>query len=98
MYRKNEDRIGIFLDEETKESEGGNVLMKILFNVYRSWSEERGERPMSQIAFHRKLSERNIEIEGSGSRAVVQKKILKPREIGSSEVDWNTVTRLANNY
>lgn len=95
MYRKNEDRIGIFLDEETNEEEGGNVLMKILFNIYRAWSEERGERPMTQIAFHRKLSERNIHIDGSGSRAVVNGRVPKPRDMTSNEVDWNTVTRFS---
>ena len=95
MYRKNEDRIGIFLDEETNEEEGGTVLMKILFNIYRAWSEERGERPMTQIAFHRKLSERNIEIDGSGSRAIVRGRSPKPREMGSSEVDWNTAMRFS---
>lgn len=95
IYRKNEDRIGIFLDEETNDTEGEKVLMKILFNIYRSWSEERGERPMTQIAFHRKLLERNIFIEGSGSRAVVHNRTPKPREVGSSEVDWNTVTRFS---
>lgn len=95
MYRKNEDRIGIFLDEETNVSEGGNVLMKILFNIYRSWSEERGERPMSQIAFHRKIMERNIPVEGSGSRAVVSGIIPKPRQVSSSEVDWGTVSKFS---
>lgn len=95
MYRKNEDRIAIFLDEETNEADGGTTLMKILFNIYRAWSEERGERPMTQIAFHRKLLERNIPIEGSGSRAVIVGRIPKPREVSSSEVDWGTVTRFS---
>lgn len=95
MYRKNEDRIGFFLTEETKEAEGATTPVKSLYAVYRVWSEERGEKPMTQIALQRKLSDRGIEIEGHGSRALIHGMMLMPRAVPSAEVDWGTAQRFA---
>ena len=93
IYRKNEDRIGIFLNEETKESEGSSLQIKALYSVYRLWSEERGERPMTQIAFQRKLSDRGDNIEGLGSRAEIKGRLLIPRAVPTGDVDWAQATR-----
>ena len=95
IYRKNEDRIGMFLDEESKESEEGTVGVKTLYVLYRMWSEERGERPMTQIAFHRKLADRGLKIEGQGTRAQILGRITMPRAVPNGEVDWQTATRFA---
>ncbi len=94
MYQRNEDRIGMFLEEETKESDGGGLAVKSLYSIYRMWSEDRGEKPMTQIAFHRKLSDRGLNIVGQGSRAEIQNMILLPKAVPTStDVDWNVVTR-----
>ena len=93
VYRKNEDRIGIFLNEETKESEGASLPIKALYAVYRVWSDERGERPMTQIAFQRKISERGMDVIGLGSRAEITGRLLIPRAVPTGEVDWNMATR-----
>ena len=95
MYRKNEDRIGIFLSEETSENDGAVTPVKSLYTVYRIWSDERGERPMTQIAFHRKLVERNLDIHGTGSRANVKGRQLLPRAVPSGDIDWDSATRMA---
>jgi len=95
MYRKNEDRIGLFLGEEAKESKGSEVQVKALYMVYRVWSEERGEKPMTQIAFHRKLVERNLPVDGMGARAIIKDYVLMPRVVPSSEIDWGMAARLA---
>ena len=96
VYRKNEDRIGIFLSEEANESEGAMTPIKGLYAVYRMWSDERGERPMTQIAFQKKLVERNIDIEGIGSRAVVKGYSLAPRAVQQpGSVDWSAMQRFA---
>lgn len=95
VYRKNEDRIGIFLEEETKKSEGASVSVKSLYTIYRMWSEERGERPMTQIAFHRKLSDRNLDVVGMGSRAVINGYSLAPRSVPDNEINWGSLTRIA---
>ena len=95
IYRKNEDRIGIFLDEETTESKGANTPVKSLYGVYRVWSEDRGERPMTQIAFHRKLVDRNLDVEGLGSKALIHDIQILPRAVPTSDIDWSIATRLA---
>jgi putative DNA primase/helicase len=95
IYRKNEDRIGLFLDEETKVSEGAALSIKALFGVYRLWSEDRGERPMTQIGFDRKLRERNLRVEGSGARAVIHGMYKTPAPVPTyiGEVDWMNASR-----
>ena len=95
IYRKNEDRIGFFLSEETKESEGASVPIKSLYAVYRVWSEERGERAMTQIAFQRKMMDRGVDIVGHGSRAELHGRLLMPRAVASTEVDWGIASRFA---
>lgn len=95
VYRKNEDRIGFFLTEETRESEGTSIPIKSLYSVYRLWSDERGEKPMTQIAFQRKLSERGIQINGVGSRAEILGMQLVPRVVQTGEVDWGIAARFA---
>jgi putative DNA primase/helicase len=95
IYRKNEDRIGIFLNEETKESEDAVLPMKALYAVYRIWSEERGERAMTQIAFQRKMTDRGLNVTGLGSRAEILGRQLVPRAVPSSEVDWTMASRFA---
>lgn len=98
IYRKNEDRIGIFLDEETKQSEGASVQIKGLYSIYRMWSEERGERPMTQIAFQRKLTDRGLAVVGSGSRAEIRNCVIVPRAVPTGEVDWGIATRFAKSF
>lgn len=93
IYRKNEDRIGLFLDEETKEADGTSVLVKNLYSVYRMWSDERGERPMTQIAFQRKLTDRGLQVVGQGSSAIINGRGLVPRMVPDAEIDWGSITR-----
>jgi putative DNA primase/helicase len=95
IYRKNEDRIGIFLDEETNEIGGAQVQIKSLYTLYRMWSDERGERPMTQIAFQRKLSDRNLDVVGTGAKAVIKGYALAPRSVPNGEVDWGMASRFA---
>lgn len=95
IYRKNEDRIGLFLDEETNVAEGTTTPIKSLYSIYRIWAEDRGEKPMSQTAFQKKMLERNVNLIGTGSSAVVHGRSLKPRPVLSGEVDWGAVNRFA---
>jgi putative DNA primase/helicase len=99
MYRKNEDRLALFLEEETLVSEGANCTVKQLFLQYRTWSEDRGERPMTQIAFDRKMRERNYKVEGSGAKAVVYGIQIAPRPVPiGGDADWGILTRTARNF
>lgn len=85
-YRKNEDRIGLFLNEKTTDTPGVGVTIKDLYETYRHWSMDRGERSMTQIAFHRKLSERGLEIDGEGTQAKLMNKtrVAAPTPMGLS--------------
>lgn len=99
IYRKNEDRLGLFLGEETVEMEGASTPIKRLFNIYRFWSEDRGEKPLTQIAFQRKLSDRGVVLVGEGSRAEVMGLVTRPRSVPSGEIDYSTgILGVAQNY
>jgi hypothetical protein len=50
---------------------------------------------MTQIAFQRKISERGIEVDGVGSRAQIQGRLLLPRAVPTGEVDWGIANRFA---
>jgi len=83
------------LDEETNVAEGATTPIKSLFSVYRFWAEDRGEKPMSQTAFQKKMLERSVDLVGHGSKAVVHGRSLKPRPVMSNEVDWGAINRFA---
>ena len=95
MYRKNEDRLGMFLEEETREVEGSSLSVKILYSQYKYWAEDRGERPMAQISFHKKLSDRGLKIEGQGTHAEIVDMTLMPRAVPSPQagLNWDDMTR-----
>lgn len=71
MYRKNEDRLGMFLEEEMVENATAEISIKGMYGPYQAWAEGRGERSMSQIAFTRKLQDRGVHVQGTGSRGMV---------------------------
>jgi phage/plasmid-associated DNA primase len=98
MYRKNEDRIGIFLSEETNENPSANVALKIVYGVYRQWSEERGERPLSQGSLQKKMTERGVVVEGTGSRAIIRGRTLVPRVVQSAELDWSALNTFNRSF
>lgn len=98
FYRKNEDRIGAFLEEEVRPSEGASVNLGEVFRLYRLWSDSRGERPLTQIGFTRKLSDRGVEIVGTGSKAVIKGYISVPREVPQAPViDFSAHAKYATN-
>lgn len=93
MYRKNEDRMGMFLAEEMQSSPTAEISIKAMYGPYQAWSEDRGERSMSQIAFTRKLQDRGIQVQGAGSRAMVLGYTTRaPEDGGTTETSpvWNT--------
>ena len=97
IYKKNEDRIGAFLEEETRPDENGNLPVSTLYRIYKNWSDSRSEKPLTQIAFQRKLSDRGVEIIGSGNRAAMRGYELLPREVPQAPVvDFSQHARFAN--
>jgi hypothetical protein len=49
-------------------------------------SDARGERPLSQIGFSRKLADRGLIVEGTGTRAILKGYIMMPREVPQAPV------------
>ena len=95
-YRKNEDRIGSFLEEETTAAEGINIKVTQVYSLYKIWSEIRGERALTQIAFQRKLMDRGIEIIGNGNRALLKNMTKAIQEAPSSDpVDFGVLSKFS---
>jgi phage/plasmid-associated DNA primase len=93
IYRKNEDRIGMFLAEETVQREGVGVFIKDLYSIYRTWAEDMGMMPLSQPNFAKKLAERGESVVGHGktweitNRSLVLKTVPTASE---TQVDWGS--------
>ena len=98
VYRKNEDRMGKFLSEETVEEPGKSLPVDILFTAYEGWSSRRSEKPMTRIAFDRKLMDRNIKIDGEGRRAVIVDRDLTPAESlpDAGNSGWDMMSAMHN--
>lgn len=88
VYRKNEDRMGLFLSENTNSAPGGSYPIRMLYSVYCMWSDTRRERPMTQIAFERKLNDRtSVTVTGVGASAELVDFVSKntaPVEVSTS--------------
>lgn len=78
-YRAHEDRMGQFLDEETLAEAGRGCPLPALYEIYKMWAEERGERPMTRLPFEKALAERGITVAGRGRHGVVEGVSLRPR-------------------
>jgi P4 family phage/plasmid primase-like protien len=95
IYRSTEDRLGIFLSERTTEEDGMTVSVKSLYDSYRPWAEGRGEKPLNQTNFQRRLADRNLRIEGLGESAVVFGRSLKHVAPVGAELDFAALSRFA---
>ena len=96
MYRKSEDRLGMFFADETVETPGGSVPVKSVYGIYRMWSEARGEKPMSQIRLIRMLRDRGMEVTGESGDADILGYTLKTKaSTAGSDLDWGILGRFA---
>jgi putative DNA primase/helicase len=90
-YRENEDRIGLFLNEQVKDNVGASLLIKEIYVSYRRWCEDRGERPLAQTKFQRKLQDRGLTVEGQGSKAEIKNMSMVPQSAPIPKtVDWSS--------
>lgn len=89
MYRKSEDRIGLFFEEETAEAAGSEIFLMTLHRSYQSWSESRGEKPLALGKFQRKLLDRGYNIVGNGASAILYDYTQKIKAAGASgDINW----------
>ncbi len=59
-YRAEQDILGTFLADCCIAGDGYNVTAKELYAAYQSWCEETGEKPLTQQAVGRRLTERGF--------------------------------------
>lgn len=57
-YRRDNDSIGQWIEERTRPNPIGMVRVKLGYQDYSNWAEERGERPFSQKNWSKSLVER----------------------------------------
>jgi len=62
-YRHEEDHIAKFLDEKTILADRASVAKTMLFQAYREWCEENGERPITQNQLAREVKNRTTATE-----------------------------------
>jgi putative DNA primase/helicase len=98
MYKKNEDRLGMFLEEETIADEDSHVSVKSLYGIYRYWSEDRGEKPLATIRFTRKLQDRGEKITGTGAHAILFGRNIPPRAVPNTDINWGDVSSMAARF
>jgi P4 family phage/plasmid primase-like protien len=91
-YRASEDRMAIFLDEETVVDDTMSIPVPTVYSIYQAWSDDRGEKPMSLTALAKRLRERGEKVTGTGSRHdVVEGRALRPRAASTASPgveDW----------
>lgn len=78
-YRHEEDHIAKFVDEKILVSDTSSVTKTAVFNAYRDWCAENGERPITQNAFAREIRSRLgvTESESVGYKMFVGIELLK---------------------
>lgn len=59
-YREDSDVIGTFLDDRCEVGDGLSVTKDALYGAYEVWCSNAGLKPMSKIAFGRKVKERGF--------------------------------------
>ena len=59
-YRADEDRTGQFIADCCLQKQQLSVKASALYRAYNSWSESRGESPLSMTRFGTRLTERGI--------------------------------------
>jgi putative DNA primase/helicase len=59
-YRKAEDQVARFLDEMCETGEGRRCLSVTLYERYTGWALTGGEKPLTKVAFGKKLDEKGF--------------------------------------
>jgi len=78
-YRHEEDHIAKFLDEKTILADNGSVTKMQLFNAYRDWCYENGEKPITQNSLAREIKGRLgvAESDSAGFRMFIGVELLQ---------------------
>ena len=90
-YRHEEDHIAKFLDEKTIVADTASVTKVAMYNSYRDWCSENGEKPVTQNNLSREVRARLgvAESSNAGFRMFIGVELLKvapPQEVSVSEM------------
>jgi putative DNA primase/helicase len=70
-YFKEEDRLGLFIEECCETAPDLKAAAKAIFQKYKSWCEQRNEHAGSQTALTQALKDRGFEHGRSGATGTV---------------------------
>lgn len=78
-YRHEEDHIAKFIDEKTIQADRASVTRLSLYNAYREWCDENGEKPVTQNMLSREIKSRTgvTESEAAGSKIFLGIDLMK---------------------
>jgi len=96
-YKKSEDRVGLFLEEELTEEEGVSIPLPSVFEKYKVWAANQGDRYMNMAAFEKKLTDKGLLFDGTGPRAQLKNYVLKMQSPGSSSSSSSSVPSIGKN-
>lgn len=90
-YRHEEDHIAKFLDEKTIVADTASVTKVAVYNAYRDWCAENGEKPVTQNNLSREVRARLgvAESSNAGFRMFIGVELLKaapPKEVSISDM------------
>jgi len=71
LYRKSEDKVAMFIEEELQKKEGSEVLVSAVYTKYQSWTQDQGDRFSNQLTFQKKLMDKGIRVEGNAKSATL---------------------------
>ncbi len=83
-YREESDVMAEFIDERCTRDPAAQVLAGNLYTAYKHWCEHRGDTPVSNNVFGRKLTDRGIGGEKRGGQKYRTGLKLKPYASGTS--------------
>jgi P4 family phage/plasmid primase-like protien len=88
-YRHEEDHIAKFLDERVVVASNGSVTKTAIFNAYRDWCIDNGEKPITQNALNREVRTRmnTVEAEVHGARMFSGIELLNLNMTAESMID-----------
>ena len=87
-YRKSQDIIGEFIEDQVEACEGERLSRKSVFKAYKQWCEENGERPVSQSVLTLKLKEQGWRDAPRGrERSFEGYRLKNPYELSGQEED-----------
>lgn len=84
LYKKGEDRIGLFISEELREESGIFIPFQTVYHKYRAWSMDQGDSYITMASFEKKFLDKGIKLEGTGTNAKLEGYTLKNQSTPTS--------------